>query len=71
MLKERTGLSARNIVAEPTFLTDSARRPVDILRRNFHGQNKHLVLDVGVTSTLNNTRLQLGAKVPGSAAQAY
>ena len=71
LLKEHTSLSARNIVVEPTFLTDSARRPADVLLRNFHGQNKHLILDVGVTSSLTNTGLSQGARDPGSAARAY
>ncbi len=41
MIKAHTSLSARNIVVEPTSLTDSAQRPADVLR-NFHGQNKHV-----------------------------
>ncbi len=57
MLRDHTGFSARNVVVEPTFLNLSARRPADILLRNFHGQNKHVIQDVGVTSSLTNTGL--------------
>lgn len=55
LLKEHTNLSARNMIMQPTFLTDSSHRPADVQLRNFHGQSKHLILDVtqGVTWNLN------------------
>ncbi len=71
LLKEYTGLSARNIVVEPSGLTDSARCRADVLLRNFYGQNKHLILDVGVTSCLTNSGLEQGATDPGASARAY
>ena len=71
LLKEHTSRSARSIVVDPAGLTGSARRPEDILLRNYYGQNKHLVLDVGVTSCLTNSGLQQGADDPGSAARTY
>ena len=61
LLKEHTSLSARSIIVEPTGLTNNARRPADVLLRNSYGQNKHLVLDVGVMSCLTNSGLQQGA----------
>ncbi len=69
LLKEHTSLSARSIVVEPTGLTDSARRPADTLLRNFYGQNKHLIMDVGVTSCLTNSGQEQGAADPGSSAR--
>ena len=71
LLKEYTNLSARSVIVEPDGLTDSARRPADILLRNFYGQNKHLILDVGVTSCLTNSGLAQGAADPGASARAY
>ena len=71
LLKEFTNLGARSIVVEPDGLTDSARRPADVLIRNFYGQNKHLILDIGVTSCLTNTGLEQGAADPGASARAY
>ncbi len=71
LFKEYTGLSARSIVVEDGGLADSARRPADILLRNFYGQNKHLILDVGVTSYLTDSGLEQGAANPGASARAY
>ena len=69
LLKEHTSLSANIIIVEPAVLTDGARRPADVLLRSFYGQDKHLVLDVGVTAYLTNSGLQHGAYDPGSAAR--
>lgn len=71
LLKEHTSLSTQNIVVEPTVMTDNARRPAKVMLRNFHGQNKHLILEVEVTSSLTNIGLSQEARDPGSTARAY
>ena len=58
LVKTLTTIPARDVVAEPVGLTSTASRPADIMFRNFYGPGKHVILDVGITSTQTNTALQ-------------
>ena len=71
LLKEYTSVNNNNVSKEPTGLSDGARRLADILLRNFYGQNKHVILDVGVTSAMTNTSMVAAAKTLGYYAVEY
>ena len=73
LIATETTVRPRDIVTEKTNLVrDTRLRPSDILIYDFNGRNKHLLIDVGVSSATTNTALSSSQwKKPGACARAY